>query len=705
MLQYYTLEQAAKLLDVSADKAKKLLDDKKVRQYRDGRGGVRYVASAVDELARAMGRGSDAELQLGESGKAKSGNSPRPSKIAKDEGSENFDFDLPLDDSAEVAIGREKLDESASASKKSPRGGAKSPSPKSPSPKSPAPKAGSDSDVRLVTEGSDEFQINVDSNVKMVDESGPASSKSGSGKGKGKGKATPDDSPGDSDVRMVGMDLPSDSDVRIAEAQESNVNLDRPPGKKTHSDSDIRLEEAGGGGARGDEASDDALVTEEIDLDAEERKAKEKKPKKGKSRMKRADSTPALPTTSPFELSEDDLDLPAGGKKKPDSSSDVDLPTGGKKKPDSSSDFDLTPAAEDSDESIELSGTDIPALKDDSSEEEVALGELSASGGTGTSGINLDAPVDSGISLEGTGGSGDEMEFELSLDSGSTPKPGPKSGPKAGKSKAAKPKAKAPEPEDSDSEFELTLDADSSTEHPAVKPAATSEEDSDSEFELTLDDSGGLVPLEGDKPAAAEEKSGESDIFETDFEVPALDEESGSEAVALDEGDTDLESSDFDLALEEGDAAADEESGSQVVALEDEAEVDEAAETVQRPQKKKAKKKPVPAVADDESPLEEGEEPLEELADVDDEEAVADEEDEEAPSRGAAVAVATAPAPWGPLPAVVMLPCVIVMLLAGLMGYELIHSMVGYQQPGKVSGPLSEALAKMLPWDVELPKD
>jgi hypothetical protein len=66
-------------------------------------------------------------------------------------------------------------------------------------------------------------------------------------------------------------------------------------------------------------------------------------------------------------------------------------------------------------------------------------------------------------------------------------------------------------------------------------------ETDDSEFELTLDDSGG-PPAEAD--------SGEKDIFDTDFEVPAL-EESGSEAIALEDADTALESSDFDLALAE----------------------------------------------------------------------------------------------------------------------------------------------------------
>src|SRR5207253_7846866 len=94
-------------------------------------------------------------------------------------------------------------------------------------------------------------------------------------------------------------------------------------------------------------------------------------------------------------------------------------------------------------------------------------------------------------------------------------------------------------------------------------PPVTS--DSDSEFELTLDDSsGGGSSLEH----AALEGEDKNDIFETDFEIPPMSDESGSEAVAV-ESDTDLEGQ-SDLALEEGDAVAEEESGSQVVLLEDE---------------------------------------------------------------------------------------------------------------------------------------
>jgi Ca-activated chloride channel family protein len=53
-------------------------------------------------------------------------------------------------------------------------------------------------------------------------------------------------------------------------------------------------------------------------------------------------------------------------------------------------------------------------------------------------------------------------------------------------------------------------------------------------------------------PAGWKGKEGQMDTFATDFEVPALEDESGSQVVALDDADTGLQSSDFDLAL--GDA-------------------------------------------------------------------------------------------------------------------------------------------------------
>src|SRR5207237_7924383 len=134
---------------------------------------------------------------------------------------------------------------------------------------------------------------------------------------------------------------------------------------------------------------------------------------------------------------------------------------------DSSSDFDLSldPKAGSS---LEISSGELKSLRT-ASDDEVSLGEMPRPGGKGNSGINLQQPADSGISLEQGKDSSDEIEFELSLDAESTPKP-------------AKADKKAT--------------------------------DSSSEFELTLEDSAKLAPLEEAKPAAAAE---DKDIFETDF--------------------------------------------------------------------------------------------------------------------------------------------------------------------------------------------
>src|SRR5260370_5181192 len=116
-----------------------------------------------------------------------------------------------------------------------------------------------------------------------------------------------------------------------------------------------------------------------------------------------------------------------------------------------------------------------------------------------------------------------------------------------------------------------------------------------------------------------------------------MDEESGSEAVGLEERAADLEDSDFELYLSEEDLAAEGGSGSQVVALEEdedvsgEVEVDEEEKPVSRKPRKKA---------DSSAEMEEFDEPLLDLEDVEGEEEVAA---EEAPVGAAAAA----PPPWG----------------------------------------------------------
>src|SRR5262249_13695336 len=216
----------------------------------------------------------------------------------------------------------------------------------------------------------------------------------------------------------------------------------------------------------------------------------------------------------------EEIDLDAEQRAKPPSSkkikpatpaaSEPDVRLAPSSPPEGSSEFELSLAPDSSSE------FDLQLTEDDS--EEVDLGVMPVTKGVtaGDSGINLQAPADSGISLE------QSSDFELQLDGGQEGK------------------AKGPKTD------------------PVPKQGASVEESS-SEFELTLDDSDKHASHDSTSAFQEEQK----DIFETDFELPALDEESGSEAVVLEESDTDLESSDFDLAVDEG--LAEDESGSEVV--------------------------------------------------------------------------------------------------------------------------------------------
>jgi hypothetical protein len=435
------------------------------------------------------------------------------------------------------------------------------------------PKSGprrTDSDVHLILDEGATFNPASDSGLKKEGSSSKSDVKlgvapdsgvksdSGSGPKSGTKKKTalPPGSRVDSGVRLVPMDsddvesiqhepgrAPSDSSVRV-EPDSS------PPGGKVHG------------------AGYEHLPTEEVDLDAELRKAEEAaKGHKPRTRVKPksgvAGPVADSPESTELELPADELQLEQG--------------------------------------------------------EDVTLGELAPKdvlkGSSGASGIGMHSPADSGVDLEKAGQPEESSEFELSLE----------------------PPAKGKGP----------------------KTPAAGEPEGSSEFELTLDE-GGLAPLEED--------SGDKDIFETDFDMPALEDESGSEAVALDEPDTNLESSDFDLSTGEG-GTGQNESGSQVVAL-DEEEADEAAATVAKRRAEVVK--------------EEGEE--EEIDELVGEEAA---EEELQP-------VATAaPAEWGKLPAILMIPCVLFMGLLAILSFELLHSMWGYNQPYKPTGAILKPLADM----------
>jgi hypothetical protein len=597
---YYTLEEAARILGMAPDQLSQMAQRREVRAFAD-RGTWRFRTQDIEELGRRQGLASDPDLQLGEAPRPKAHDSPVPKSPAETADQGVFQFSLGGDSSDQVEIGQEVFKEPAA-------GGPKS-SGRSGAPKSPPPKPGSDSDVRLVPEGSDiGFQIGSDSDVKVVD--GPTS-------------ATP------AKARPASLKPDSDSDVKIIpdSSDDNTVQLGRQAGK-SGTDSDIRLE--GDSDAPRARGPDDSALTEEIDLDAELRKAEEASQARkapGKAKVKPSAAPPPPPASSPFELSGSELEAAKE-----------------KKKPDSSSDFELKPLQEDT-SPIELGSDEMKVLK---AGEEVPLGEPSVTGPSSDSGINLQDPADSGISLEQKPEGSDEIEFELSLDAESTPRPAP-----------------------------------------------AAQADSDSEFELTLDDSGRLAPLEeeaapakgkGKAKAKEEAKEEDKDIFETDFEVPALDE-SGSQAVALDDSDTDLESSDFDLALGEEDIATEEESGSQVVVLEDE-DADEGAATVAR----KGARGAAGRVADEEGA------DLEEILGADEDDL---EEATGAPVRPAAAPVAEAD--WGLLPILTLAPTVLLMFIVGLMSFELIHGMWGYRQPHKVSGVVVKSLSGL--FGAELPKD
>jgi hypothetical protein len=292
---------------------------------------------------------------------------------------------------------------------------------------------------------------------------------------------------------------------------------------------------------------------------------------------------------------------------------------------DGSSEFELS-LDSDSD-SFELQ------LTPDSSEEDALGGDLQSTGGA-QSGINLGRPSDSGVSLEKSGKKG---------------------------------KSKPPVEDDSSADFELSLDPPSgggprSRPVPTLTSGGMSDEGS-SEFELTLDDS----DSDSMQQLASEVQQG-GDIFETDFELPAMaEDESGSEVLQVDGADTDLENSDFDLAIDPNDAPADDESASQVVLMDDE-----------------------PVALDDEPMVVDDDEDLAALG-----------------GRSAGVrervrtevvekVVAPPPPKWGILPVLTLAPTLLVVVFGAIMAYEVVRGMAGYQQP--TASPLARGVSKMFGW-------
>lgn len=391
-------------------------------------------------------------------------------------------------------------------------------------------------------------------------------------------------------------------------------------------DSDVRLD---GGKTKNKSTSDESVPTEELALDlsgpgsavikggSSAKLSAPKSPSSGKLSLGGSSANTRPPDSSEFELS---LDA-------------------------DSDDFDLQMNNEGGDE------VDIGAPPKDKSAK------------ASKSGINLNDPADSGISLE--------------------------KGRKAEKSKAGK---KAPDDsEGSDVDFELSLDSSavaSGTKLGAPKSGKlVLDSDSDSEFELTLDDSGGSSLEHAALGEADKKDDDKGDIFETDFEIPPMSDESGSEAVAVD-SDTDLDKADFEL---ESDSS--EESGSEVVVLEDE----EAAPKAKAKGKKGAAAKPKKLVAED-ADVDLEDEPEDEssaagaLKGAKGKKRDADEDDDEAATSPAGT-VDRPTKPWGIVPVLFLFPSLAFVLVGAIMGYELLNTMWGYQQPKKPTAPLTNAIA------------
>src|SRR5438128_4524869 len=146
---YYTLDEAARILGMAIEDLSQMARRREVRAFAD-RGTWRFRTQDIEELARRRGQGSNPDLQLGEAPRPQPHDTPtaRTSPEPKDEGVFNFGLGTETE---HVDLGQELGVETGSHSPT--KTGSKSGG-KSPGPKSPTSKPGSDSDVRLVPDGS-----------------------------------------------------------------------------------------------------------------------------------------------------------------------------------------------------------------------------------------------------------------------------------------------------------------------------------------------------------------------------------------------------------------------------------------------------------------------------------------------------------------------------------------------------------------------
>src|SRR5436190_21990467 len=104
---YYSLEEAARILQMAAEELSQMAQRREVRAFAD-RGTWRFRTQDIEELARRRGLGSNPDLQLGEVPRPKPHDSPaprNPNRATQDLGV--FNFPLGPGDSDQVEIGQE----------------------------------------------------------------------------------------------------------------------------------------------------------------------------------------------------------------------------------------------------------------------------------------------------------------------------------------------------------------------------------------------------------------------------------------------------------------------------------------------------------------------------------------------------------------------------------------------------------------------
>lgn len=229
MAQFYTLEEAARVLGISPDELKAQAQSRKVRAFMDS-GSWRFRVADVDELARRSGMGSDPDLSLSDLDMvAQSGSgsvedidfsefqlgvaTPDVANLSADINVNDSDSDILLDDRT---LPPEDLGSSSSTIL-----GMK-----------PAGKRPSDSDVKLVPEskkGASDSDVRLGTSPMGLGKSGP---------------------PSDSDVTLVSKEFGSSGSSDAYPAEDPGATTLRPSpmigssGEVTaadHSDSDFEL--------------------------------------------------------------------------------------------------------------------------------------------------------------------------------------------------------------------------------------------------------------------------------------------------------------------------------------------------------------------------------------------------------------------------------------------------------------------------------